>query len=99
VAIAASAGRMSSWPRSRRSERRVDPSQRSFVKEAGAAQADIQSLLAQRAVPRIGADLPSELLRATALGDQIAFAELYRFDEQQLFASASRMLRNLDAAK
>jgi RNA polymerase sigma-70 factor, ECF subfamily len=49
-------------------------------------------------VPRIGADLPSELLRAIALGDQIAFAELYRSDEQQLFASAGRMLRNADAA-
>ena len=44
------------------------------------------------------ADLPSELLRATALGDQIAFAELYRLTSGKLFAIASRMLRNADAA-
>ena len=44
------------------------------------------------------ADLPSELLRATALGDQIAFAELYRLTSAKLFAIASRMLRNADAA-
>ena len=44
------------------------------------------------------ADLPSELLRATALRDQIAFAELYRLTSGKLFAIASRMLRNADAA-
>jgi RNA polymerase sigma-70 factor (ECF subfamily) len=44
------------------------------------------------------ADLPSELLRATALGDQIAFAELYRLTSGKLFAIASRMLRNADTA-
>jgi DNA-directed RNA polymerase specialized sigma24 family protein len=44
------------------------------------------------------ADLPSELLRATALGDQIAFAELYRLTSAKLYAIASRMLRNADAA-
>ena len=44
------------------------------------------------------ADLPSELLRATASGDQIAFAELYRLTSGKLFAIASRMLRNADAA-
>ncbi|MBV8133525.1 MAG: sigma-70 family RNA polymerase sigma factor [Alphaproteobacteria bacterium] len=44
------------------------------------------------------ADLPSELLRATALGDQIAFAELYRLTNGKLLAIASRMLRDADAA-
>jgi RNA polymerase sigma-70 factor (ECF subfamily) len=44
------------------------------------------------------ADLPSELLRATALGDQIAFAELYRLTSGKLYAIASRMLRSADAA-
>ena len=43
-------------------------------------------------------DLLSELLRATALGDQIGFAELYRLTSGKLFAIASRMLRNADAA-
>jgi RNA polymerase sigma-70 factor (ECF subfamily) len=44
------------------------------------------------------ADLPPELLRATALGDQIAFAELYRLTSGKLYAIASRMLRSADAA-
>jgi RNA polymerase sigma-70 factor (ECF subfamily) len=44
------------------------------------------------------ADLPSELLRATALGDHIAFAELYRLTSAKLYAIASRMLRSADAA-
>jgi RNA polymerase sigma-70 factor (ECF subfamily) len=43
------------------------------------------------------ADLPWELLRATALGDQVAFAELYRLTSGRLFAIASRMLRSADA--
>jgi RNA polymerase sigma-70 factor (ECF subfamily) len=39
-----------------------------------------------------------ELLRATALGDQIAFAELYRSTSAKLYAIASRMLRRADWA-
>jgi RNA polymerase sigma-70 factor (ECF subfamily) len=39
-----------------------------------------------------------ELLRATALGDQIAFAELYRITSAKLYAIASRMLRRADTA-
>jgi RNA polymerase sigma-70 factor, ECF subfamily len=43
------------------------------------------------------ADRPLELLRATALGDQVAFAELYRMTSGKLYAIASRMLRSADA--
>jgi RNA polymerase sigma-70 factor, ECF subfamily len=43
-------------------------------------------------------ELLLELLRATALGDQTAFAELYRITSGKLYAIASRMLRNADAA-
>ena len=39
-----------------------------------------------------------ELLRASALGDQIAFAELYRATSSKLFAIASRMLGRADSA-
>ena len=46
----------------------------------------------------VPADLPSELLRASALGDQIAFAELYRLTSGKLYAIASRMLRSTDGA-
>jgi RNA polymerase sigma-70 factor (ECF subfamily) len=44
------------------------------------------------------ADLLSELLRASALEDQVAFAELYRLTSGKLYAIASRMLRSADAA-
>jgi RNA polymerase sigma-70 factor (ECF subfamily) len=44
------------------------------------------------------ADLSLELVRATASGDQIAFAELYRLTSGKLYAIASRMLGNADAA-
>ena len=37
-------------------------------------------------------DLLLEVLRATALGDQIAFAELYRITSAKLYAIATRML-------
>ena len=43
-------------------------------------------------------ELLLELLRATALGDQIAFAELYRITSGKLYAIASRMLRRADTA-
>jgi RNA polymerase sigma-70 factor (ECF subfamily) len=39
-----------------------------------------------------------ELIRATALGDQIAFAELYRSTSSKLYAIANRMLRGADSA-
>jgi len=39
-----------------------------------------------------------ELLRATGLGDQIAFAELYRLTSGKLYAIAHRMLRRADTA-
>jgi RNA polymerase sigma-70 factor, ECF subfamily len=44
------------------------------------------------------ADPLRELLRATGLGDQIAFAELYRLTSGKLYAIASRMLRRADTA-
>jgi len=44
------------------------------------------------------ADPLLELLCASALGDQIAFAELYRLTSGKLYAIASRMLRSADAA-
>jgi RNA polymerase sigma-70 factor (ECF subfamily) len=42
-------------------------------------------------------ELPLELLRATALGDQIAFTELYRVTSAKLYTIATRML-GTDAA-
>jgi hypothetical protein len=39
-----------------------------------------------------------ELLSASALDDQIAFAELYRLTSGRLYAIASRMPRSADAA-
>jgi RNA polymerase sigma-70 factor (ECF subfamily) len=47
---------------------------------------------------KLSADLSLELVRATAAGDQIAFAELYRLTSGRLYAIASRMLGNADAA-
>ena len=44
------------------------------------------------------ADPLLELLRASALGDQVTFAELYRLTSGKLYAIASRMLRSADAA-
>ena len=44
------------------------------------------------------ADPAPELLRATASGDQIAFAELYRITSAKLYAIATRMLGSTDAA-
>lgn len=44
------------------------------------------------------ADPLRELLRATGLGDQIAFAELYRLTSGKLYAIANRMLRRADTA-
>jgi RNA polymerase sigma-70 factor, ECF subfamily len=44
------------------------------------------------------ADLLAELVRATALGDQVAFAELYRLTSGKLYAIALRMLANADSA-
>jgi RNA polymerase sigma-70 factor, ECF subfamily len=44
------------------------------------------------------ADLLAELLCATARGDQMAFAELYRLTSGKLYAIASRMLVNFDTA-
>ena len=44
------------------------------------------------------ADPVRELLRATGLGDQIAFAELYRLTSGKLDAIANRMLRRTDTA-
>jgi len=42
-------------------------------------------------------DLLLELLPATALGDQIAFAELYRITSAKFYAIATRMLGSPDA--
>jgi RNA polymerase sigma-70 factor (ECF subfamily) len=44
------------------------------------------------------AHLLAELPRATAGADQVAFAELYRLTSGKLYAIASRMLANSDAA-
>ena len=44
------------------------------------------------------ADPLGELLRATGLGDQIAFAELYRLTSGKLYAIVNRMLRRADTA-
>jgi RNA polymerase sigma-70 factor (ECF subfamily) len=49
-------------------------------------------------MPTPVADPLLELLRASALGDQIAFAELYRATSSRLFAIASRMLGRADSA-
>jgi DNA-directed RNA polymerase specialized sigma24 family protein len=46
----------------------------------------------------LSAELSLELVRATASGDQVAFAELYRLTSGKLYAIASRMLGNADAA-
>jgi RNA polymerase sigma-70 factor (ECF subfamily) len=49
-------------------------------------------------MPTPVADPLLELLHATALGDQIAFAELYRLTSSKLYAIASRMLNRADSA-
>jgi hypothetical protein len=47
---------------------------------------------------KLSAELSLELVRATASGDQVAFSELYRLTSGKLYAIASRMLGNADAA-
>lgn len=43
-------------------------------------------------------DLHAELLRAAALGDELAFAELYRLTSARLYGVARRLLRSTDLA-